>query len=105
VLGKAIALKFSRLWGDRSYTPILIKYAIAYSVKDKMGLVRLRIRELAAEKGWTLKEVAERSGVNYSTVASYTRREAMAMTDFTAIQKLARAFDIPIEDLVEVLEE
>jgi transcriptional regulator with XRE-family HTH domain len=83
----------------------LIKYAIAYLVKDKMGLVRLRIRELAAEKGWTLKEVAERSGVNYSTVASYTRREAMAMTDFTAIKKLARAFDIPIEDLVEVLEE
>jgi len=25
-----------------------------------MGLVRLRIREFAAEKGWTIKEVAER---------------------------------------------
>jgi hypothetical protein len=29
----------------------------------------------------------------------------MAMTDFTAIQKLARAFEVPIEDLVEVLED
>jgi len=28
-----------------------------------MGLVRLRIQEFAAEKGWTIKEVAERSGV------------------------------------------
>ncbi|HEY9708530.1 MAG TPA: helix-turn-helix transcriptional regulator [Oculatellaceae cyanobacterium] len=83
----------------------IIKYAVANFVKCKMGLVRLRIRELAAEKGWTLKEVAERSGVNYSTVASYARRGAMTMTDFTAIQKLARAFDVMIEDLVEVLEE
>ncbi len=70
-----------------------------------MGLVRLRIRELADERGWTLREVADRSGVNYKTVVSYARREAMAMTDFTAIQKLARAFNIPIEDVVEVLEE
>lgn len=70
-----------------------------------MGLVRLRIRELADERGWTLREVADRSGVNYKTVVSYARREAMAMTDFTAIQKLARTFNIPIEDVVEVLEE
>lgn len=71
-----------------------------------MGLVRLRIREFAEEKGWTLKEVAERSGVNYKTVVGYARRtDGMAMTDFTAIQKLARAFDVAIEDLVEVLEE
>ncbi|AFZ20846.1 helix-turn-helix domain-containing protein [Allocoleopsis franciscana] len=70
-----------------------------------MGLIRLRVRELAAEKGWTLREVADRSGVNYKTVVSYARREAMAMTDFTAIQKLARAFNIAIEDVVEVLED
>jgi transcriptional regulator with XRE-family HTH domain len=70
-----------------------------------MGLVRLRIKELALERGWTLKEVADRSGVNYRTVISYVRREGMAMTDFTAIQKLARAFDLPIEDIVEVLED
>ncbi len=70
-----------------------------------MGLVRLRIKEFAEERGWTLKEVAERSGVNYQTVISYVRRDSMAMVDFTAVQKLARAFDVMIEDLVEVLEE
>lgn len=71
-----------------------------------MGLVRLRIRELADHRGWTLKEVAYRSGVNYKTVVSYARRqEGMTMTDFTALQKLARAFDVAIEDLVEVLED
>jgi putative transcriptional regulator len=51
-----------------------------------MGLVRLKIRELAAEKGWTLKEVSDRSGVIYSTVRSYARRPEMAMVDFTCLR-------------------
>ncbi|BAZ50803.1 XRE family transcriptional regulator [Nostoc sp. NIES-4103] len=45
-----------------------------------MGLVRLKIRELAKEKGWTLKEVSDRFGVIYSTVRSYARR--LRMTTF-----------------------
>jgi len=71
----------------------------------KMGSVRLRIKEFADERGWTLKEVADRSSVNYQTIVSYVRRDKMAMIDFTAVQKIARAFDVAIEDLVEVLEE
>jgi transcriptional regulator with XRE-family HTH domain len=70
-----------------------------------MGLIRLRIRELADERDWTLKEVSERSGLNYSTVKNYVQREAMTMTDYTALLKLARAFGVSIEELVEVLEE
>ena len=72
---------------------------------SSMGLVRLRIRELAEEKGWTLKEVADRSGIVYSTVRSYARRPAIATVDFTALHKLARTFDVLIEDLVEIIEE
>ena len=70
-----------------------------------MGLVRLRIRELAEAKGWTLKEVADRSEVAYSTVRSYVRRDKMAMIDYATVQKIARAFEVAIEELVEVLEE
>lgn len=70
-----------------------------------MGLVRLRIREFANEKGWTLKEVSNRSGVIYSTLKTYARSPGMTTVDFTAIQKLARAFDVMIEKLVEVVEE
>ncbi|MFM6355637.1 MAG: helix-turn-helix domain-containing protein [Planktothrix sp.] len=70
-----------------------------------MGLVRVKVKELAEERGWTLKEVSERSGVIYSTVRSYARRSGMAMVDFTALHKLARTFDIMIEDLVEIIEE
>ncbi len=48
-----------------------------------MGLVRLRIREFINEKGWTLKEVSERSGVVYSTLRTYARSPGMTMVDFT----------------------
>ncbi len=67
--------------------------------------MRLRVREFAAEKGWTLKEVAERSGVGYSTISNYARSSGMAMVDYTALHRLARTFDVMIEDLVEILEE
>jgi putative transcriptional regulator len=63
-----------------------------------MGLVRLKIRELATDKGWTLKEVSDRSGVIYRTVRSYARRPEKAMVDFTAIHKLPGTFDVMIED-------
>jgi transcriptional regulator with XRE-family HTH domain len=71
-----------------------------------MGRVRLRIRELAEKRGWTLQDVADRAGVNYNTVKSYARRDdGMSMVDLTAVQKVARAFEVTIEDLIEVVEE
>jgi len=70
-----------------------------------MGLVRLRIREFAQEKGWTIKEVSDRFGLVYSTVRHYARSPGLAMIDYTAIHKLARTFDVMVEDLVEILEE
>lgn len=70
-----------------------------------MGLIRLKIREFAKQRGWTLREVAERAGLNYSTVKNYVQRDAMTMTDYTAIRRLAIAFDVSIEDLVKILEE
>lgn len=70
-----------------------------------MGLIRLRIKEFANERGWTLKEVAERSGVNYSTLKTYARSPGIATVDATALIKLARVFEVTIEDLIEVVEE
>ncbi|GAB4193772.1 MAG: hypothetical protein Fur006_39080 [Coleofasciculaceae cyanobacterium] len=70
-----------------------------------MGLIRLRIRELATEKGWTLREVSDRTGIPYSTVKNYAQAPRLATVDYTALQKLARVFDVMIEDVVEVLEE
>ena len=70
-----------------------------------MGLVKLKIRELADEKGWTLKDVADRANVPYSTVRHYARSQGLATVDLTSIQKIARIFDVLIEDLIEVIED
>ena len=70
-----------------------------------MGRIRLRVRELGDEKGWTLKEVSERSGIPYSTIKNYAQSSSLATVDYTALLKLARVFDVMLEDVVEVLEE
>lgn len=70
-----------------------------------MGYVRLRIRELAQQKGWTLKEVADRYGVNYNTVKSYVQRDVLNTVDLSAIYKIARTFEVTIEELMEMIEE
>ncbi len=70
-----------------------------------MGLIRLRVKEFAAEKGWTIKEVSERSGVVYSKLRTYARSPGLATVDVRALQKLARTFDVSIEDLYEIVQE
>jgi putative transcriptional regulator len=70
-----------------------------------MGYVRLRIREMAQQKGWTLKEVADRSGVKYNTVKSYVQRDVLNTVDLSAVYKIARTFEVTIEELMEVVEE
>ncbi len=71
---------------------------------SRTELIRLRIREFAARENWTLTEVAERSGVPYSTIKTYARSPGMAMVDIGALLKLARIFDVSVEDLFEVVE-
>lgn len=70
-----------------------------------MGLVRLRIKEFAVEKGWTLKEVSERSGVPYTTLKNYAKSPGLATVDVTALHKLARTFEVLIEDLYEIVKD
>ncbi|MCC3404056.1 MAG: helix-turn-helix transcriptional regulator [Microcoleus sp. PH2017_10_PVI_O_A] len=67
-------------------------------------LIKLRIREFAAREGWTLKEVADRSGVSYNTVKSYARSPGMTMADIGILLKLARTFDVSIEELLDFVE-
>lgn len=65
----------------------------------------MRIRELAKEQNLKLKEIADRSGVNYNTVKSYARTEVMSMADVVALIKIARVLGVTVEELVEILEE
>jgi transcriptional regulator with XRE-family HTH domain len=63
----------------------------------------VRIKEFAAREGWTLKELSERSGVSYSTIKTYAVSSGMSMADVAALCKLAKTFDVLIEDLIELV--
>jgi putative transcriptional regulator len=52
-----------------------------------MGFAKLLIKEYAAEKGWTLKEVSDRSGVGYSAIKVYAPSPGLATVDVTALHK------------------
>ena len=71
----------------------------------RSGRVRLKIRELAEARGITIKEIADQAGVNYNTVKSYARLPAVNTADLSTLYKIAKAFDITIEDLIELVEE
>ncbi|TAF55304.1 MAG: XRE family transcriptional regulator [Oscillatoriales cyanobacterium] len=51
-----------------------------------------------------MTEVSKRTGIPYTTIITYANSPGMATVDYTALDKMARAFDIAIEDLVEILE-
>ncbi|OUC15491.1 MAG: transcriptional regulator [Alkalinema sp. CACIAM 70d] len=68
-------------------------------------MFKLRIKELAAKRGWTLKEVSEMTGLPYSTVATYANSSGMVMVNLISLRKLAQIFEVSIEDLMEVLED
>lgn len=68
-------------------------------------LVKLRIREFAKRENWTLTEVAKRSGVPYNTVKTYARSPGMTMVDIGALRRLAKTFNVLIEDLFEPVDE
>lgn len=70
-----------------------------------MSLFRVRIREFAKMQNLRLIEVANRSGVNYNTVKSYARLEAIKMADVVALIKIARVLGVTVEELVEIIEE
>jgi transcriptional regulator with XRE-family HTH domain len=68
-----------------------------------MGRVKLRIQDLADAKGWTLEEVANRAGVQYTTVQDYSQN-ILSAVDLPIVYKIARVLEATLEDLVEILE-
>lgn len=52
-----------------------------------------------------MKEVSDRSGVAYGTIKTYAVSPDRAMADINALRKLAKTFDVLMEDLFEVVKE
>lgn len=61
-----------------------------------------RLKQLKDEKGWSEREVANRSGITYSTVHSYFLGRNVPSAPNLA--KLAKAFGIGIDEFVAGVE-
>ncbi|MEG4075523.1 helix-turn-helix transcriptional regulator [Microcoleus sp. Pol14C2] len=60
---------------------------------------------MTAIEARSLKEVADPSGVSYNTVKTYARSPGTVMADIGALLKLARTFDVSIEELWDFVEQ
>lgn len=70
-----------------------------------MGLFKLRIRELAKQKGIGIRALSRQANVPYSTVATYAGSPGMATADIPAVMRIAEVLDVTIEELVEIVDE
>lgn len=61
-------------------------------------MIRLRIRDLREERGWSQKELAERSGVRQATISNAERG---ASVNLPTLEQLADAFGINARFLIE----
>jgi transcriptional regulator with XRE-family HTH domain len=63
------------------------------------GSLATRLRVLRAERGLTIRQVAEKSGVDKVTISRIERGERHPYD--TTLAKLARAYGVPVEELLE----
>lgn len=64
--------------------------------------VKTRIKELLAERGWTQKELEEHTQISQAVLS---RMDKNTRYEGWHLVKLARAFDIPMDQLFIVMEE
>lgn len=63
-------------------------------------MVRLRVKEVAAQKGLSMAKLARRADIDYKTVQRIFRDPYREVTT-TTLDKLATALEVPVTDLIE----
>ena len=67
-------------------------------------MLRLRVKEVAKEKGFSMNLLSHRSEVSYNVIKSIYRNPYRAMSTET-INKIAKALHVPATDLLEDVSE
>ena len=63
-------------------------------------MIRLRVKEVAQEKGFSLGKLSRASDVAYNTVKAIYRNPYKEVTS-TTLNKLASALEVPVTALIE----
>jgi transcriptional regulator with XRE-family HTH domain len=65
--------------------------------------ISTRLKSLRAERGWSLDELAKKSGVSRATLSRLENAEVRATT--SVLGKLCTAYDMPMSRLIRLVEE
>jgi DNA-binding Xre family transcriptional regulator len=65
-------------------------------------MIRLRVKEVAKEKGISMGKLSRKSDVNYRTVKQIYANPTMSITTYT-LNKLSMALGVPASELIETL--
>jgi putative transcriptional regulator len=68
------------------------------------GMLRLRVKEIAEEKGFNQSSLARESGVGFTTVKRLFR-DSYRETSLAVLEKIAKALGVSIHDLIEEIPE
>ena len=60
-----------------------------------------RVKKLRDERGWTQQELADRAGLTNDTISNYERGKRGALPPLRTVQAIARAFEVPLSDLLD----
>src|SRR5215218_8269279 len=63
------------------------------------GSLAMQLRVLRAERGWTMREAAERMGVRAATLSDI--ENGRSHPHDVTLAKLAKGYGVPLEDLLE----
>ncbi|HEY6541654.1 MAG TPA: helix-turn-helix transcriptional regulator [Ktedonobacteraceae bacterium] len=65
-------------------------------------MIRLRVKEVAQQKGLSMGKLSRKSDVNYRTIKLIFSNPEMSITTHT-LNKLAGALGVPASELIETL--
>lgn len=63
-------------------------------------MIRLRVQEVAEQKGMSMRKLSKNAGIAYDTLRTIYRNPYRQITT-TTLEKLARALGVPSTDLIE----
>jgi DNA-binding Xre family transcriptional regulator len=66
-------------------------------------MVRLRVKEIAEQKGYNMSSLARKADIGFSTVKRIFQDPYREVTT-TTLEKLAKALEVPTADLIEDVE-
>ena len=63
-------------------------------------MIRLRVQEIAVQKGISMRKLARNAGIAYNTLRTLYREPTRIITTDT-LERLARALGVPASELIE----